>query len=137
MPNIEHRSVMSPDPRDTPLPISYAAVVGVWINDTPMEFENEYILRLLTRLTLAATGEASMCGESTIECDGRQLLAAPTVITHAGTWTLENDIVVLYLPSRRTPRDELMLVQRIARDGLTRIVLKTSGGGVFWRPEAT
>ena len=123
---------------DTDLPISHAAVTGVWINDTVVTFGDGYIMRPITRLTLSANGEAALDGDSVTEHKRRPLTPRPVKVTpKLGTWTLQNEKVILNLPSRSVPRDELSLVRRQASDGLTRIVLRTSHGAVFWRPEAT
>jgi hypothetical protein len=126
---------MSPAPQDTPLPISAAAVIGVWVNTTPVPLGDGSIFRLLLRLTLEASGEAAFHSEGMLERDGQPRSSNPTIISRAGTWALENDAVVLHMPTRSRPRDELTLVQRRASDGLTRVVLRSSSGGVLWRPD--
>jgi hypothetical protein len=122
--------VMLQGPLDTPLPMVRADLVGIWINNTPLPMGGDYVLRTELRLTLDDTGTCELHAECAMEKGGS--LGKPTTIVHRGTWTL-SEMLLLHLPTRRVPKDELTLVRRQARNGMTRVVLRSHTGGVYWR----
>ena len=129
---------MPPEPTDTPLPLSPAAVIGGWLNDTPWRCHDGGVLRQESRWSFTANGGASLRNVGFFEVDGHPAFAEPIVVNYAGTWRIDNDTLIVQLVRNSTPSsDPLVLIERRTNDGEVRIRLKSGRGGVWWRTGST
>lgn len=128
---------MPPDIHDATLPITPAAIVGTWMNDTPWKFHTSpgTVFHQTSYLTFAADGGASLRCEGVVVQDGQAWDA--TSNHHAGTWTINDEGLVVLWPTKSEARSVLTLILRRVSNGDTRVCLKKGNGAVWWRSAPT